>query len=119
MGGGAGGPEGWLNGRKCVEDCSLMHAVAEHVVDWAVRPIDGQLSEIGPAEAGDLGVEIGEQPGLQKGVVGGFDAGDEVAGVEGDLFGFGKVVGGVAVQRQLANQLHGSEFFRDQFGRVE
>ena len=56
---------------------------------------------------------------MHEGVVGGFDAGHEVAGVEGDLLGFGKVVGGVAVQRQLPDQLHRSEFFRDQFGRVE
>ena len=96
-----------------------MHAVAEHVVDRTVRPIDGQLSEIRAAEAGDLGVEIGEQPGLHEWVVGDFDAGHEVAGVEGDLLGFGEVVGGVAIQRQLPDQLHRSEFFRDQFGRVE
>ena len=39
--------------------------------------------------------------------------------MEGDLLGFGEVVGGVAVQGQLPDQLHRSEFFRDQFGRVE
>ena len=31
--------------------------------------------------------------------------------MEGDLLGFGEVVGGVAVQRQLADQLHRNEFF--------
>jgi hypothetical protein len=39
-------------------NCGLMHALAEHVVDRTVRPIDGQLSEIRPSEAGDLRVEI-------------------------------------------------------------
>ena len=79
----------------------------------------GSWAKFGSAEAGDLGVQVGEQPGLHQRVVGYLDARHQVSGVEGDLLGFGEVVGGVAIQRQLPDQLHRSEFFGDQFGRVE
>jgi hypothetical protein len=42
-------------GRRASVNRGLVHAVAKHVVDRAVRPIDGQLSEIRAAEASDLG----------------------------------------------------------------
>jgi len=96
-----------------------MHAVAEHVVDRTVRPVDGQLGEIGSAETGDLRIQVREQPGLHQRIVGYLNARHQVSSVEGDLLGFGEVAGGVAIQRQLSDQLHRSEFFGDQFGRVE
>ena len=55
-----------LIGSHAGVDRGLMHAVAERVVDRAVRPIDGQLSAIQAAEAGDLGVHSlneGVEPG--------------------------------------------------------
>ena len=84
-----------------------------------MRAVDRQLGEIRAAEAGELGVEVGEQPGLHQRVVGDLDARHQVAGVEGDLLGLGEVVGGVAVQRQLADQLHRREFLGHELGRVE
>ena len=39
--------------------------------------------------------------------------------MEGDLLGLGEVVGGVGVQGQLADQLHGRELLGHQLGRVE
>ena len=71
------------------------------------------------AEACDLRVQVGEQPSLHQRIIGYLNARHQISGVEGDLLGFGEIVGGVAVQRQLPDQLHRNEFFRDQFGRVE
>ena len=82
-------------------------------------PVDGQLNEVGSAEAGQLRVEVGEQPGLHQRIVGDLDAGNEVPGVERDLLRFGEVVGGVAVERQLADALHLDEFLGDDLGRVQ
>jgi len=75
----------------------LVVAVAEHVVDGGVRPVDGDLLEVRATESGQLGVEVGEQPGLQQRVVGDVDPRHEVAGMEGHLLSLGEVVGGVRV----------------------
>ena len=82
--------------RDATVDGVLVEAVAEHVVDRCVRPVDRDLVEVRPAQAGELGVDVGEQPGLQQRVVGDVDARHQVADVEGDLLGLGEVVGGVA-----------------------
>ncbi len=100
-------------------NCGLMHAIAQHVVDRTMRPVDRQLAKIRAAEASQLGVQVGEQSRLHQRIIRGLDPRYEVAGVEGDLFGFGEVVGGVAVQGQFADQLNRREFLRHQLGRVE
>ena len=100
-------------------DGGLVHAVAEHVVDRAVRAVDRQLGEVRAAEPGQLGVEVGEQPRLHQRVVGDLDARDEIAGVERDLLGLGEVVGRVLVQRELADQLHRCQLFGHELGGVE
>ena len=100
-------------------DGALVHPVAEHVVDRAVRPVDRQLREVRAAEPGHLGVEVGEQAGLHQRVVGGFDTWHQVAGVERDLLGLGEVVGRVAVERHLPDQLDRRQLLGHQLGRVE
>ena len=70
-------------------------------------------------EAGELGVEVGEQAGLHQRIVGDLDPGHQVAGVEGDLLGLGEVVRRVAVQGELADQLYLAELFGHDLGRVE
>ena len=97
----------------------LVHAVAQHVVHRAVGSVDRQLREVGAAEPGELRVEVGEQPGLHERVVGRFDAWHEVAGVECDLFGLGEVVGRVAVEGQLSDQLYRDHFLGHDLGRIE
>ena len=97
----------------------LVQAVAQHVVDRRVRPVDRDLGEVRAAEPGELGVEVGEQPRLQQRVVGDVDAGHEVAGVERDLLGLGEEVGRVAVERQQADRLHRRELLGHELGRVE
>ena len=82
--------------RDAAVDGVLVEAVAEHVVDRRVRPVDRDLVEVRPAEPGQLGVEVGEQPRLQQRVVGDVDAGHQVADVEGDLLGLGEEVRRVA-----------------------
>ncbi len=96
-----------------------MVAVALHVVDRHVGPVDGQLVEVGAAQPGELGVQVGEQAALQQRVVGDVDAGDQVADVEGDLLGLGEEVRGVAVEGEQADRLHRGQFLGDDVGRVE
>ena len=79
-------------GGDAVVDRRLVHAVAEHVVDRAMRPIDRELCEIGSPEAGQLGIEIREEPCLHERVVGGLNPRHQVAGVKGDLFGLREIV---------------------------
>jgi hypothetical protein len=95
-----------------------VHAVAEHVVDRGVWPVDGKLREVRAAEAGELRVEVGEQPCLQQRVIADLDAGHEVPGVEGDLLGLGEVVRRVPVQRQLPDQLHRGELLGNELGGI-
>ncbi len=100
-------------------DLALVHSVAEHVVDRAVRRVDRKLGEVRATEPGQLGVEVGEQAGLHQRIVGDLDARHQVAGVECDLLGLGEVIGRVAIQRQLADELDGREFLGHQLGRIE
>jgi hypothetical protein len=60
-------------------------------VEWLV---DGDLLVV-DAQPVALAVGVGEEPCLQDGVGGGFDAGDEVRWREGDLFDLGEVVLGL------------------------
>ena len=97
----------------------LVVPVAQHVVDLGVRPVDGELGEVGTAEPGDLGVQVGEQPGLQERVVGDVDPGHEMADVEGDLLGLGEEVGGHGGEGHPADDLHGRKLLRDELRGVE
>ena len=64
--------------------------------------VDGELLVVG-ADAVAVGVWVGEEAGLEDGVGGGLDAGDQVGGGEGDLFDFGEVVDGVLVEGEFAD----------------
>ena len=97
----------------------LVHAVAQHVVDRRVRAVDGQLVEVRPAQPGELGVDVREQPHLEQRVVGDVDAGHQVAHVEGDLLGLGEEVRRRARQGEQAERLHRGELLGDELGRVE
>ena len=83
------------------------------------RPVDGQLVEVGRAKAVALGVHVGEGAALQERVVREVDARHEVGGAEGGLFGFGKEVVGVTVERHFAYNAHGNERLGDELCRVE
>ena len=94
-------------------------AVALGVVDRAGRAIDGDLVEVGAAEARELGVEVREQAALQQRVLREVDARHDVGGAERDLLGLGEEVVGVAVEHQLADALHRHEALGPELGRVE
>ena len=79
----------------------------------------GSWLKFGPAEPGQLGVDVGEQARLQQRVVGDVDAGHEVADVEGHLLGLGEEVRRVAREGQQAERLHRGQLLRHQLGRVE
>ena len=97
----------------------LVEPVAQHVVDRRVRPVDRDLVEVRAAQAGELGVDVGEQPRLHQRVVGDVDARHQVADVEGDLLGLGEVVRRVARQRQQADRLHRRVLLGHELRRVE
>ena len=100
-------------------DGGLVHAVAKHVVDRCVRPVDRQLVEVRAAQPGQLGVDVGEQPHLEQRVVGDVDAGHEVADVEGHLLRLGEEVRRRAGEGEQPERLHRGELLRHQLGGVE
>ena len=106
-------------GRDARVDGVLVESVPLVVVDIDVRAVDRQLLEVRAAEARDLRVHVGEQAGLQEGVVDDVDARHQVAGVEHDLLDLGEEVRRVGVQGQQADRLHGGELLGDQLGGVE
>ena len=55
-------------------DGVLVEAVSKVVVDRGMSPVDRDLVPVGAAQPGDLGVEIGEEPGLEQRVVRDVDA---------------------------------------------
>ena len=108
-----------LVGDLATRDAVPVHAVALEVVHRAHRAVDRQFVKVGATEARDLRVDVREQAALQQRVVAEVDARHHVAGMERDLFGFGKKVIRVTVQRELADFLHRHQFFGDQLGRVK
>jgi hypothetical protein len=55
------------------------------------RSIDGDLLVVS-SETVALGIRVGEEPCLEDGICGGFDAGDEVGGGECGLFYFCEII---------------------------
>jgi hypothetical protein len=94
-------------------------AVRLVVVHGRHRAVDGNLGEVRPAQPGELGVEIGEEPGLHERIVGEVDPRHHVAHAEGHLLGLGEEVVGVAVQRQLADAAHRDHFLGQELGGVQ
>lgn len=105
---------GWLDGLVChiavgrgVVGVRTVVAINGHDTVALIRVksaeglVDGDLLVV-DAETVAVGIWVGEEAGLQDGVGGGLDAGDHVAGGEGDLFDFGKVVLRVLVESEFA-----------------
>ncbi|MCW0414557.1 hypothetical protein NB689_000311 [Xanthomonas sacchari] len=107
-----------------VGDAALGHAhlhvaVALHVGERALRRVDRQLVEVGPAQAAELGVQVREQAALQQRVVGEVDAGHDVGRAVRHLLGFGEEVVRPAVQHHAPDDLQRHQFLRDQLGGVQ
>lgn len=100
-------------------DPGLALTVAVVVVDGGDGAVDGELLKVGALVAVELGVEVAVKTTLQQRILGEVDTTDDVAGLEGDLFGLGKVVGRVAVEGHLTENLEGSELLGKELGRVE
>ena len=75
--------------------------------------------EVRAAETGQLGVLIGEQSSLEKGIIAELDTRHDLGRQEGDLLGFCKEVIHVAVQHQFPDHAERHDFFGDQFGSIE
>ncbi|MNE53530.1 hypothetical protein D3C80_1482640 [compost metagenome] len=97
----------------------LMQGVTLVVVVRSDRAVDGDLVEVGPAQAAKLRVGVGEQPPLQQGVVGKVDTRHDMTRAERHLFHFSKEVVRVAIQDHLAQRCNRHQFFRDYLGRVQ
>ncbi len=89
------------------------------VVDGGDRPVDRDLGEVRSTEPRQLGVEVGEEPSVQQGIVDDVDPRDEVSRVERDLFGLGEVVRRVAVKGHAPDDANRAELLGHQLGRVE
>ncbi len=93
--------------------------VAGVVVHRRDRPVDRQLGEVRAAEPDQLGIQVGEQPGLQQRVVREVDAGDDVLYAERHLLGLGEEIVGVAVEHQPSHRPHRHPLLRNDLRRVE
>ena len=94
-------------------------AVALLVGKRALRRVDGQLVEVGRAQARQLRVEVRKQSALQQRIVREIDARHQMRRAERDLLGVGKEVVGPAVEHHAADDFQGHQLFGDQLGRVE
>ncbi len=97
----------------------LHHPVTLHVVERALGRVDRDLVEIGRAQPRLLRVEIAEQAALQQRIIREIHAWQDIGRHEGDLFGFGKEIVDIAIERHAPDHLDRDILFRDQFGRVE
>ena len=79
----------------------------------------GRWVKFGPTEPLELGIEVGEVAPLEQRVVAEVDAGHDVLGAEGDLFGLGEEVVDGAVEDQPADAAHRHQLLGDDLGGVE
>ncbi len=89
------------------------------VVHLRNRRIDRNLVEIGPAQASDLGIDVGVDPPGQQRIVGEVQARDDVCRAEGDLLRLGKEVIRIAVQCHATHRGDRDEFLRHELGGVQ
>ena len=75
--------------------------------------------EIRPAEAANLRIGIGEESALQQRVVAEVYSWNDMPGMEGRLFVFGKEVIRVAIKDHLTDALHRNQRFRDELGGIQ
>ena len=95
-------------------------AVALEVHDRALGRVDRDLLEVGTAETGDLGVEIGEDAALQQRIVGEVDAGHDVAWRRRRPVRFRRRSCRRCDRAPcVPTTRSGQDFFRDELGRVE
>lgn len=82
------------------------------------RRVDGELLIV-RAQSISLRVVVAEQPRLEHRVCGRLDAGNEMRGGDGQLFDFGEVVLGIAVERYASDWSERHFAVRPDFGHVE
>lgn len=116
---------GWsgLKPVRPVVDSALGDAVAFGAVSVVVQngadgAVDGDFFPV-DAQSTDLSVEVGEVTALEKRVVTEVNAGDDVAGAEGDLLGLREELVDVAVQFQFADHAQRHELLGPDLRRVE
>lgn len=108
-----------LTGIDILVDEALAGTVAVVVVDRYPRHVDGNLLKVGAAVAVQLRVKVREEPSLQQRVLREVNAAHNVAWLEHDLLGLGKVVGRIPVQLQHAQLRERCELLGDDLGGVQ
>lgn len=93
-------------------------AVSLERVEGVEGLVDGDLLVV-HTETVAVGIRVGEEAGLQDGVGGGLNAGDQVGGGEGGLLDLGKVVLGVLVEGELAKLAQRHLALRPDLGQVK
>ena len=93
--------------------------IALKVAHRTLRTIDRNLVEVRATQPQQLRVGVGEQAALQQRIVGEVDTRHHVAGMKGDLFGFGEDVVGVAVEHHATERLQRRQFLGDDLRRIE
>lgn len=96
------------------------HEAVSLVVVWRMkRAVDGNFLEIWTTETSELRVEIREETSLQERIVRKVDAWNDVAWMEGDLFGLVEKVCRITIERHLADLFNGHQLLRNDLGGVE
>lgn len=62
------------------------------VVDLGQRPVNGNLLKVRTSQTGNLGIQIGEQPPLEHGIVSKINTRNHIGGAEGHLLCFSEKV---------------------------
>ncbi len=99
-------------------DYVLALAVALVVHNRADGSVDGKLLPI-DAKSGELRVEVGEIPALEKRVVRKANSRHNVAGTECHLLGLGEVLVNIAIELELTNVSNRYFLFRPDLGSIK
>jgi hypothetical protein len=115
---------GWVQAIGLIGDSARIdvhptHAIALQIPHRTARAVDRQLAKIGAAEPTDLGVGVGKQPSLQKGVVGEINSRNNVTRMERGLLRLGEEVHRVAIEHHPPDDFDGNNFLWNDFRRIK
>jgi hypothetical protein len=82
-------------------DSMAAQSILLMVVHLDHGPIDRKLREVRPSQAQELGIQIGEQAGVQEWIVAEVDSRNDVSDAIGNLLRLGEEVLRIAIEGQL------------------
>ena len=96
-----------------------MQSIALIVVYRGDRRVDGDLMKIGPAQTGQLSIDVRVNSSMQQGIVAEIDSGNDMRRAKRDLLCFREEVIGISVQHHATDGLHGNQFLGNQLGGIQ